>query len=289
MSVLTKILVVLVSLSAIFLCGVLVVFVANTANYRDIAVQREGTMKAAQVQALVAEDALRKAQAQFQGERDKLYTAMKTLEDLNADLRRNWQIEAKARQDADVRATKAVDLETALATTLERMRQTRNSIQTSLAQAQMDQLQAETQVIELTQQVNESQATIDQLESLRQQAVERNQDLETQIEKLQQRLAQVTIAGRQVEPDMDRVTSVTTEQSGVPIRGSITEVKDGLAAIDVGSASGVRSQMTLRVIRDDQYIGDVVITHVWPSYAAGRIDQRRGAVKLGDTVVSSFD
>lgn len=289
MSPLTKILVVLVSLAAIFLCGVTVVFVANNTNYRVLAEQRLGIAQAAQVQSVVDKDALRRGQAQARLEREKLQMALQTLQELNAELRRSWQNEADARQAADGRASKAIAVESALANTLDRLRETREFVQNALAQAQKDKLLAETQVIELTRKFNESKATIDILESRRQQAIERNQDLETQNEQLRQRLAQVTIPGRQVEPDMDRVTSVATQQSGVPIRGSITEISEGLAAIDVGSASGVRRDMTLRVIRDDQYIGDLVITHVWHNDAAGRIDKRRGAVKLGDTVVSSFD
>ena len=58
MSFLTKLFAVLVSVLAIFLCGVVVTWVSNSENWKEVALNRKTLAEAAQVQAVAAEEAL---------------------------------------------------------------------------------------------------------------------------------------------------------------------------------------------------------------------------------------
>jgi len=57
-----------------------------------------------------------------------------------------------------------------------------------------------------------------------------------------------------------------------PINGSVTEVRGRMASIDVGESSGVRKGMTMVVLRDSNYVCDLVITSVAPHEAAGEVN-----------------
>ncbi|MCH9022207.1 MAG: hypothetical protein IID32_05540 [Planctomycetes bacterium] len=89
-------------------------------------------------------------------------------------------------------------------------------------------------------------------------------------------------------PDGD-VGQVPVGLSGVPIRGQITEVREGLASISVGSAASVRKGMKFLVYRGDQYMGDLQITHVETSESAGLVVLQRGSIVRGDSVTTGFN
>lgn len=73
------------------------------------------------------------------------------------------------------------------------------------------------------------------------------------------------------------------------IRGSVTEVRatEGLASIDVGSAAGVSEGMVMAVIRNNEYICDLIITDkVDPTQSVGKIAvQGSKEIRPGDTVI----
>ncbi|HPD31268.1 MAG TPA: hypothetical protein PLL20_14850 [Phycisphaerae bacterium] len=83
-------------------------------------------------------------------------------------------------------------------------------------------------------------------------------------------------------------------KAGIPtkvseIRGSVTEVRlnEGLASIDVGSTAGVAEGMVMAVVRDGDYICDLIITDkVDPTQSVGKIAvQGSKQIRPGDTVI----
>ncbi|HSW44911.1 MAG TPA: hypothetical protein VLM89_05020, partial [Phycisphaerae bacterium] len=71
-----------------------------------------------------------------------------------------------------------------------------------------------------------------------------------------------------------------------PIRGTVTRVEGSLATVDVGSASGIRPDMVVVVLRDGAYVCDLQITaQVTPTEAVGKVvvetDKR---IRPGDKV-----
>ena len=110
MSVLTKILALLVSLLAIFLCGVVLVFVTNTEHWKAAYEDQLGLTKAAQVQAVVAEEAMRTEKARTEAHILQQDNIIAALEKQNSELMRQWTSEAQARSAADGRASSAVAL-----------------------------------------------------------------------------------------------------------------------------------------------------------------------------------
>ena len=72
------------------------------------------------------------------------------------------------------------------------------------------------------------------------------------------------------------------------IRGSVVEVRDNLVTISNGSADGVKKDMVFVVSRNDQYVGDLRISHTEPNRAAGRMVQSRVTPMTGDQVMDAM-
>lgn len=72
--------------------------------------------------------------------------------------------------------------------------------------------------------------------------------------------------------------------SGLSIQGHVEEVRGKLATISVGKADGVEKGMTFVVYRDNQYLADLVIASVEPNRSIGDLTIVEGAVHPGDRI-----
>jgi len=79
-----------------------------------------------------------------------------------------------------------------------------------------------------------------------------------------------------------------TESEASPIVGQITDIRDSLAGISIGSAQGVREGMEFIVYRGAQYLGKLKISRVQPEQAAGELIQKQGNIRPGDKVTDKF-
>jgi hypothetical protein len=92
-----------------------------------------------------------------------------------------------------------------------------------------------------------------------------------------------------VEPGYPTVQPSGTSSSAVPIRGQVTSVKGSLASISVGSADGVAPGMSFLIYRrggggaKPQYLGTLKITRVDVNQSAGSIEQSEGDIQAGDS------
>ncbi|MBN1845806.1 MAG: hypothetical protein JW810_08995 [Sedimentisphaerales bacterium] len=289
MSFLTKLLALLVSLLSIFLCGVVVVFVTNTNNWKQAYEQQKSLTNAAQVYALQRDQAMRDLQARQQTLRDKMDQSIKTLENQNAELLVLWQQEANAKTAAVSRADTAVKVSDALSNLIDNMRKTNNFLQQRLEQAHNDKQVAETRVVELNQELNRERVMVSQLESIRKRNEEKIQALEGQVIELGEKLQQVSMVSAEPRKLTDQVTIAAPQAGGVPIRGEIVAVRGDRASISVGSSSGVRENMEFQIYRSGQFLGNLVVLQVEPAQAAGRLSRQQGPIVKGDKVSTGFD
>ena len=289
MSVLTKVLALVVSLLAIFLSGVVVVFVTNTEHWKAAYEDQIGLTKAAQVQAVVVEEALGAEKKRYEDHIGRQNDTIAVLEQQNSELMRQWTSEAQARSAAESRSSSAVTLSDSLGQTLEQMRVTQEFVQEKLEAEHLARLRWEAQQVELRQELDRERAKVAQLESIRQRAEEKLQELENENTQIRQKLAKVTLGPSEIRPEEDRVTAVLPGQSRLPIRGEIVDVKDNLAAISIGSSSGVRQDMEFNIIRAGKFLGNLVVTHVEATEAAGQLSRIQGAVVKGDRISTGFE
>lgn len=289
MSILTKVFALLVSVLSIFLCGVMVVFVANTANYRAEADRLRAQVTAATTDAANSRKALDDVITRRDATHQILNSNYRTLEMQYDEMMRSMTVESQRRQQAESERTIAINLSRSLRETIDDMYATQNQIHAALNAAHEQMLTAQAQVVALRREVDGQRNRADQESTVRRQHEEKIYALEQSIEQLRSRLQQVSLASREMTYQADQVSQTSVAASGVPIRGQITEVRDDLASISVGSSSGVQQDMMFKVYRDNQYLGDLKVIYVEATESAGRLVLAQGDVFKGDAVTTGFN
>ena len=289
MSSLTKVFVVLVSLAAIFLCGLVVVFVTNTANYRELWEQEQQLRMAAQVQAVAAEEYMSQSIEHYKTMVEQLKNNILTLEQQNSNRLAQWSAEAQARAQAESKSATAVALSKSLQDTIDNMYIAQLAIQQQLNEAHAEMITAQTQVIEVRSALDNEQVKAAVLETTSKEYLEKIHALENENAEIRQKLQSVSMASSEFREMSDQVSLVEPGVSGVPIRGVIRQVDQDLAALSVGSSSGVREGMKFRAIRGDRYLGELEVTRVEPTESVARIVRRQRAIVVGDMVSTGFD
>jgi hypothetical protein len=271
------------------LCGLVVVFAANTANYKQAYDSQKALATAAKNEAINAMDALKSGLARRDATHIVLNNNMRALEAQNARLLADRFKEVQARKSAEEQALVATSTKQSLVDQVAAMYSTENHIQEALDSAHEKMLHAQAQLVEIRRELNGEQNRADQLESISKQYREKIYALEDSIVNLRNQLQQVTLASRDPEILGDQVSQTPDVALGIPIRGQITEVDDNLASISVGSASGVQKDMRFKVYRDNSYLGDLKIVYVQPGEAAGRLESQQSRIVKGDSVTTGFN
>jgi len=289
LSTLTKTFVLLVSILSIFLCGVVVIFVVNTNDYRTAYDSQVTAARAAQTQAKLAEDALARGLLSHQVLTQLQNRTNQELQRQYAVLLRQVQVESEKRATAEGAEVTAINTVASLQETITNMYEVQKAIQTALQEAHSQMNDAQVQVVGLTRQLNETRVRELDLESLSRVRLAKNMELEEIISQLWAQVADVKVTDQDWVARDDKVSQSPIQAGGVPIRGTVTEVADDRASISVGTADGVHRNMTFKIYRNENYLGDLLVTYVLPNEAAGTLVLQVGSVVTGDTVTTAFN
>ena len=286
MSTLTKVLIVLLSLSTIFISGIMVTFVATQQNYQEAYKAQKALAKAASDD-LAAYDQ-RFAEKSFQMEElNKAHLAEKQA--LTAQITELTVARRMAETERDELKAKAASWDNTIKgfeTTI-----TNNAGTLKLTQGELDEARAV--VINLKERLNELTATqydkyveVEQLKSQVKNLREAKFTLEKRIEALS--------GGKAPEP-VETITQVYSQAKpaanitvSAPLKGVITEVGPRLVSISIGSADGVTVGTVFHVIRGQEFICNVKITNTDVDKAAGIIELEMEQPKVGDSVTTKL-
>jgi len=281
----------LVSVLSIFLCGVVVVYVANVANYKQLYEEQQGLKTTAETNAKQIQDNALAAEIRFQETIKRQNATIMSYEQLNSDWVNQWEQEHATRLSAEKERDNAVALSLSLSKTLDNMQSARDFLQNKLVESEESKLSVEAQLSKLEEDLSRQLAEVKFLQSERQMNQEEIANLEAENERLSQGGA--GLASRELRPGIDQVTNLPVGQTRESIRGEVTEVRDDLAAISIGESSGVKVGQVFKVLRQKldgtmDFMGNLTIIDVEPEEAAGRLSLLRGVVLKGDKVSTDF-
>jgi uncharacterized protein (DUF3084 family) len=117
---------------------------------------------------------------------------------------------------------------------------------------------------------------------------EQNYSLGERLEKLRSRGHAAATGSESTPTATGDKAQAATESEGSPILGQITEVRNSLASISIGSAQGVKNGAEFIIYRNGQYLGKLRVNKVLPGQAAGEILQKQGNIQPGDKVTDKF-
>ncbi len=291
MSTLTKILIVLLTVSSIFLCGIVVTWVANADSYKqkyDSQIARIGSLTEElgslkkQLNRKIEEKSAQKAKlsneiATLKVKSSELQTQLKTVEAEKSLLLQkvnNWTSVVEAfSQTAD---NKELLLKDTLGE-LNRLKQ--------------QQIQLKKEINETTAFLEEKMVIIASLQKDKRQLLEEKTDLQRKLDRLLLPTGRVALPAAPVTTRRKRAKPAAPIQTkDINLLGLVTSVdlENSMAGISIGAADGVMKNMKFHVTRGDEFICDIIITEVDTEEAVGVLDLVVQQPRVGDNAATNL-
>ena len=290
MSTLTKILIVLLTLSSIFLCGIVVTYVANADNYK----QKYTNLKA---------------------DRDSLSESVNSLtKQLNEKIAEKQQMEDKLSREIALLKTEFGELQgnlknaerekaallqkvNSFAAIVEGFSQTsdqqglllRNTLE-ELNKVQAEQIKERKELNETTAALIEKMAIIEMLGTENKRLLEEKFELQNSLDQLLQPKGKVAAAAVPVTPEGAIARPAIPVARDIALQGLVTAVdlKNSIASISIGTADGVKEGMKFHVTRGDEFICDILIIDVDVEEAVGVLELVQQQPRVGDNVSTNL-
>jgi len=284
LSTLTKILIVLLTIASIFLCGIMVTYVANADNYKQkydkLYVDLQDAVQKRRAVETQLKEEIEKADQQKKELNDNIASLNLKIQQLEANLNEAEREKALLLKRVDSFAsivegfTKTNDQQGLLL----------NNTIARLKTVEADLIKEQSQHKETSRLLFEKIAIIKTLEEKDKRLLEENAELQTKLDQFLRQYGKVLAPATPVTPVTAKAKPAAPPTREISLKGQITAVdlKNSLAEISIGTAHGVKEGMKFHVTRGDQFICDIVILDVEPEKAIGWLELVQNEPKTGD-------
>jgi chromosome segregation ATPase len=267
------------SLASIFLCGLVVSYVANTNNVKAKYDKLQSDYKVLQSSKNVATARANEIQIECDKQvaelKDKLATMEEEKNQLVIDL-----------TNAEHTSLKWQDRVNSWAGVVKSFEQTIADMEKSLQATRQMLSEEQAKNIKLGGQLNEMTTSLDEHIVMLNALKAEKRRLQEQLAALEQ---QVKDAAQNVVTQVKSQAKPAAASAGYSnITGLVQEVSENLVSISVGSSDGVKEGMKFHVTRGTTFIADIVITDVDKDVAAGVVELKNAQPKTGDTVSTNL-
>jgi uncharacterized phage infection (PIP) family protein YhgE len=276
------------SVFSLFLCGVVVSYVANAENYRQTAENQRRDVSVARNRQQDAEDEL----AEYQKAAEEAKQALnKQISDMTIEAS-NLQaqlveLERKNAQLVQNVATSAATV-TVTSETQAKMLEQAQADQARVTRLLAEQTRLEKELKETNQMLLDKLAIIETLQATNRQLVEANQDLQARANHSLQPYGRVAAPSQPVTPLPGAAQPATAPTRAIALNGRIVSVALPLAEISIGAAAGVKPKMTFNVTRGDQFVCYLEVLDVEPDRAVGAIKVMQTEPRVGDAITTNL-
>jgi hypothetical protein len=293
LSTLTKVLIVLLTISSIFLCGIVVTYVANADNYKQKYESQNNSYQSAKRNEDNAKTQLNNTIEEKNREAEKLGEQIASLEDQINKLKGDLANAGRERDDAVRKVNNWMTIVKDFSVTVENNQQL---VKDALAERDTKEAELIKQGKELkdtTAALMENMAIVRQLQEGSKRLLEEKTELQNKLDQYLRQYGKAIAAPSPVTPRREAVR-VAPPTKDIDLNGMITEVdlKNLLAEISIGAAEGVKTGMRFHLTRDDKFICDIVILDVWPEKAVGWLEllqeQPQNQPKINDKVSTNL-
>jgi myosin heavy subunit len=286
LSNLTKILIVLLTLSAILLCGIVVTYVANADNYRQKYTSLNSERDSLEKDKESLNDQLKEKIQQKDDLEKSLNGQLSTLKTKSDDLQAKINTVEREKAELLERVNGWASITKDFQATTEKQTQLLSTAQEDLKQLKAEQIKLSKELEQTSTALVEKTAIIEAAEAEKRRLVEEKVDLQNRIDKS----GKVTAAGAPVTQEKGYALPTA---AAINLKGLIAEVdaKNSLATISIGSADGVKEGMKFHVTRGDEFICDVLIVDVDTEKAVGVLElvqSATGGPKVGDNAATNL-
>lgn len=290
MSNLTKTLVVLLTISSIFLCGILVTYVANADNYRkkydDLRAKRDALSEKVDSLTDQLNEKVQQKDELEKSLRDQLAAVRAEADEKQAKLSNTEREKAELLERVNSWASITKDFQE----TTEKQTQTLNAALEEVKQLKAEQIKLSKEVEQTSSTLMEKMAIIDTLETKNRQLTEEKADIESRLDTLLQAGGRTAVVSQPVTPERSTAMPVRPVTEPIGLKGRVAEVdmRNSLATVSLGSADGVREGMRFHVTRGDQFICDILVVDVDVERAVGVLELIQQAPRVGDSASTNL-
>ncbi len=291
MSTLTKILIVLLTISSIFLCGIVVTYVANADNYRQmymgLRVERDSAVK--------KEESARNELNTFKDETDRhkqqLNSTIDSLRSQVDQLQRDLQTTEAEKDDALRRMNSWEAIVMDFSKTTDSQSQLLKNTLEELEKLRAKQIKKDKELKQTETTLLEKMVVISTLYQKAKRLLEEKTALQNRLSQLLRQYGRTLAPAAPVTPRLEKVRTAPAPVAGdVGLKGRVTAVdqKNSMAEISIGGAHGVTEDMKFHVTRGDEFICDILILDVDVEKAVGILDLVQQIPKVGDIVSTNL-
>ncbi len=287
MNTLTKILIVLLTLSSIFLCGIVVTYVANADNYRekytDIRSDRDSLDNKLKAKTNEANEHIKENQRL----EDKLRSEIASLKAKTGKLEGDLRDVERERASLLAQVESWTSITKDFYTTNDKQGTLLKNTLDELKRVQAEQIKQRKELNETTAELVERMAIVEQLQAENRRLREVEAGLRAKLDSF------LWPAGEAVAPTpvfRQEYVGVEPATRQVGLKGLVTDVdmKNSLVEISIGSADGVKGGMKFYITRGEEFICDILIYDVEPEKAVGLLDLVSKQPKAGDNVSTNL-
>jgi len=301
LSTLTKVLIVLLTISSIFICGIVVTYVANANNYRQMYL----ALKAEKDSAVQNEENARKELNNFKSDADRQQRQLNsTVDSLRSQVdqsQRNLKTAEAEKDDALRRMSNWEAIVMDFSKTTDSQSQLLKNALDELENLRSKQIKKDKALKQTETSLLEKMVIISTLDEKAKRLLEEKTELQNRLNQLLRQYGKVVVqpapvtrprASVRAAPAMPFAPSVpvspVTRDIGLKGRVTAVDTKNSMAEISIGTAHGVAEDMKFHVTRGDKFICDILILDVDTEKSVGILDLIQQIPKVGDNVSTNL-
>jgi hypothetical protein len=292
LSTLTKVLIVLLTISSIFLCGIVVTYVSNAQNYKQMHDKLRTEKQATEEREKSAQRQLNEAKDEAGKREQSLNESINALKVQIGQLQNQLTEAKRIASQAVAQENVWRDINTKFLSTNENLRNLLQEKLTELKNVDAKRIQGDKELKETTATLIEKMAIIDSLQNQTKLLLEEKTELLNQLGQ-QLQVSGYTVPSPVAVTSLKDTARVATPAVDIGLEGMVTTVDldNSLAEISIGSANGVKQNMKFHVTRADKFICNILILDVEPEKAVGTLelmDTTKESPKIGDNVSTNL-
>ena len=290
MSTLTKTLIILLTVSSIFLCGIVVTYVANADNYKQKHDQLK-TSKSSMSRKLAGRDKqLEQANTQKKQLEDQLNKDMASLRTRLADT--NAKLKSSEREKASLlqKVNSWTSITKDFTQTNDKQGMLLKNTLEELNKVKTEQIIERKELNETTAVLIEKMAIIETLRAQNHRLLEEKVEFENKLDKFLQPIGKTPARFIPVTSERGPARTARASVRDISLRGLVTgvDLKNSMASISLGTADGVKTGMKFHVTRGDEFLCDILIIDVDTEEAVGVLELLQRAPKTGDNISTNL-
>jgi len=293
LSTLTKVLIVLLTIASIFLCGIVVTYVANADDYKQKYDSLYSGYQAAKKNEDNAKTQLNNTIEEKDRDTEKLGEQIASLKEEINKLKGDLANAERDRDDANRKVNNWASIVMDFSKTVENNEKLVKDALTERDLKEAELIKQGKELEDTTAALMENMAIVKQLQDGSKRLLEEKTELQNKLDLYLRQYGKAIAPSMPVTPE-EGVVSLAQPTKDIDLSGSITEVdlKNLLAEISIGTADGVKKNMRFHLTRGDKFICDIVVLDVWPEKAVGWIellqDQPQNQPQVDDKVSTNL-